>query len=124
MNGVTQILSQIESGDPKASEQLLPLVYDELRKLAAQRLTWEKPGQTLLEAHGEPLSTESVHIGPLALTALYTAWDRAEPGKSCDVKAREWLRTLMATFARLDAIAAPARRGDSASDNGELKETE
>jgi RNA polymerase sigma factor (TIGR02999 family) len=47
MNDVTQILSRIESGDPTASEQLLPLVYDELRKLAAQRLTQEKPGQTL-----------------------------------------------------------------------------
>jgi RNA polymerase sigma factor (TIGR02999 family) len=47
MNDVTQILSRIESGDPTASEQLLPLAYDELRKLAAQRLTHEKPGQTL-----------------------------------------------------------------------------
>jgi RNA polymerase sigma factor (TIGR02999 family) len=47
MNDVTQILSRIESGDPTASEQLLPLVYDELRKLAAQRLANEKPGQTL-----------------------------------------------------------------------------
>jgi RNA polymerase sigma factor (TIGR02999 family) len=47
MNDVTQILSRIESGDPTAAEQLLPLVYDELRRLAAQRLTREKPGQTL-----------------------------------------------------------------------------
>src|SRR5262245_29960573 len=47
MNNVTQILSRIESGDPTASEQLLPLVYDELRRLAAQRLAHEKPGQTL-----------------------------------------------------------------------------
>jgi RNA polymerase sigma factor (TIGR02999 family) len=47
MNDVTQILSRIESGDPTASEQLLPLVYEELRKLATQRLTHEKPGQTL-----------------------------------------------------------------------------
>jgi RNA polymerase sigma factor (TIGR02999 family) len=47
MTDVTQILSQIESGDPSASEQLLPLVYDELRKLAAARLAQEKPGQTL-----------------------------------------------------------------------------
>jgi RNA polymerase sigma factor (TIGR02999 family) len=44
---VTQILSQIESGDPSAAEKLLPLVYDELRKLAAARLANEKPGQTL-----------------------------------------------------------------------------
>jgi RNA polymerase sigma factor (TIGR02999 family) len=47
MNDVTQILSRIESGDPAAAEQLLPLVYDELRKLAAHRLNQEKPGQTL-----------------------------------------------------------------------------
>lgn len=47
MSDVTRILSQIESGDPSAAEQLLPLVYDELRKLAAARLAQEKPGQTL-----------------------------------------------------------------------------
>ena len=47
MNEVTQILSAIERGDPSAAEQLLPLVYDELRTLAAQRLAQEKPGQTL-----------------------------------------------------------------------------
>lgn len=47
MSDVTHILSQIEAGDPRASEQLLPLVYDELRKLAAARLAHEKPGQTL-----------------------------------------------------------------------------
>lgn len=47
MSDVTRILSQIESGDPVAAEQLLPLVYDELRKLAAAKLAQEKPGQTL-----------------------------------------------------------------------------
>src|SRR6476661_5263122 len=47
MSDVTRILSAIETGDPHAAEQLLPLVYDELRKLAAQRLANEKPGQTL-----------------------------------------------------------------------------
>ena len=47
MTDVTQILSQIEQGDPSAAEQLLPLVYDELRKLAAAKLANEKPGQTL-----------------------------------------------------------------------------
>ena len=47
MSVVTRILSAIEQGDPHAAEQLLPLVYDELRKLAAQRLANEKPGQTL-----------------------------------------------------------------------------
>ena len=47
MSDVTQILSQIESGDPSAAEHLLPLVYDELRKLAAAKMAQEKPGQTL-----------------------------------------------------------------------------
>jgi RNA polymerase sigma factor (TIGR02999 family) len=47
MNEVTRILSAIECGDPRAAEGLLPLVYDELRKLAARRLAQEKPGQTL-----------------------------------------------------------------------------
>jgi RNA polymerase sigma factor (TIGR02999 family) len=47
MSDMTQLLSAIGQGDPKAAEQLLPLVYDELRKLAAQRLAQEKPGQTL-----------------------------------------------------------------------------
>src|SRR5438093_10412258 len=47
MSEVTRILSAIEQGDPTAAEQLLPLVYDELRKLAAQKLAHEKPGQTL-----------------------------------------------------------------------------
>ena len=47
MNDVTHILSAIEQGDPKAADQLLPLVYDELRRLAAQRLAQETAGQTL-----------------------------------------------------------------------------
>ena len=47
MSDVTRILSQIESGDPLAAEQLLPLVYEELRKLAAAKLAFEKSGQTL-----------------------------------------------------------------------------
>ena len=47
MSDVTRILSEIEQGDPNAAEQLLPLVYDELRKLAAAKLAQEKPGQTL-----------------------------------------------------------------------------
>src|SRR5215813_10033811 len=47
MADVTQILDAIQQGDPHAAEQLLPLVYDELRKLAAQKLAGEKPGQTL-----------------------------------------------------------------------------
>ena len=47
MSDVTRILSAIDQGDPQAAERLLPLVYDELRKLAARKLAREKPGQTL-----------------------------------------------------------------------------
>jgi RNA polymerase sigma factor (TIGR02999 family) len=70
MPDVTHILSAIEQGDPHASEQLLPLVYDELRKLAAQRLTQEKPGQTLQ-------ATALVHEAYLRLVGGRTAprWD-------------------------------------------------
>ena len=47
MSDVTQLLSAIDQGDPRAAERLLPLVYDELRKLAAAKLAHERPGQTL-----------------------------------------------------------------------------
>ncbi len=47
MHEVTLILAAIEQGNPQAAGQLLPLVYDELRRLAAQKLAQEKPGQTL-----------------------------------------------------------------------------
>ena len=62
MNDVTRILSQIESGDPSAAEQLLPQVYEELRKLAAAKLAQEKPGQTLQ-------ATALVHEAYLRLVA-------------------------------------------------------
>jgi RNA polymerase sigma factor (TIGR02999 family) len=70
MTDVTQILSHIESGDTSAAEQLLPLVYDELRKLAAARLANEKPGQTLQ-------ATALVHEAYLRLVDVDTAthWD-------------------------------------------------
>ena len=47
MSDVTQLLNAIEAGEPKAADQLLPLVYEELRKLAAVKMAQEKPGQTL-----------------------------------------------------------------------------
>jgi RNA polymerase sigma factor (TIGR02999 family) len=62
MDEVTTILSAIEKGDPCAAEQLLPLVYDELRKLAAERLAHEAPGQTLQ-------ATALVHEAYLRLVA-------------------------------------------------------
>ena len=70
MTDVTQILNAIEQGDPSAAEQLLPLVYDELRKLAAARLANEKPGQTLQ-------ATALVHDAYLRLVDVEKAehWD-------------------------------------------------
>jgi RNA polymerase sigma factor (TIGR02999 family) len=70
MSEVTRILSAIEQGDPHAAEQLLPLVYDELRRLAADKLVHEKPGQTLQ-------ATALVHEAYLRLVGTDTAprWD-------------------------------------------------
>src|SRR5579859_5378575 len=70
MSEVTRILSAIEDGDPQAAEQLLPLVYDELRRLAAQKLAQEKPGQTLQ-------ATALVHEAYLRLVGAKTDahWD-------------------------------------------------
>src|SRR5581483_7193131 len=70
MSEVTRILSAIEQGDPHAAEQLLPLVYDELRQLAAQKLAQQKPGQTLQ-------ATALVHEAYLRLVDVEKAqqWD-------------------------------------------------
>jgi RNA polymerase sigma factor (TIGR02999 family) len=70
MSEATRILSDIEQGDPSAVERLLPLVYDELRRLAAQRLAQEKPGQTLQ-------ATALVHEAYLRLVDVAKAqhWD-------------------------------------------------
>jgi RNA polymerase sigma factor (TIGR02999 family) len=70
MADVIRILNQIESGDPAAADQLLPLVYDELRKLAAAKLAHEKPGQTLQ-------ATALVHEAYLRLVDVEKAqqWD-------------------------------------------------
>ena len=69
-NDVTQILSAIEQGEPQAAEELLPLVYEELRKLAAARLAQEKPGQTLQ-------ATALVHDAYIRLVDVESAqhWD-------------------------------------------------
>jgi RNA polymerase sigma factor (TIGR02999 family) len=70
MSDVTRILSAIEQGDPQASEQLLPLIYEELRRLAAQKMAQENPGQTLQ-------ATALVHEAYLRLVGAEQAqrWD-------------------------------------------------
>jgi RNA polymerase sigma factor (TIGR02999 family) len=70
MSDITQILQQIESGDPSAAEELLPLVYDELRRLATAKMAQERPGQTLQ-------ATALVHEAYLRLVDVEQAqhWD-------------------------------------------------
>ena len=71
MSEVTRTLSQVESGDPVAAEQLLPLVYEELRKLAAAKLAQEKPGQTLQ-------ATALVHEAYVRLVGAQESGDREQ----------------------------------------------
>jgi RNA polymerase sigma factor (TIGR02999 family) len=80
VSDVTRILSQIEQGDPRAAEQLLPLVYNELRKLAAAKLANEKPGQTLQ-------ATALVHEAYLRLVGSAC---RAEPEVPADAASRSY----------------------------------
>jgi RNA polymerase sigma factor (TIGR02999 family) len=68
VSDISRILSDIEQGDPQAAERLLPLVYDELRRLAAARLAREQPGQTLD-------ATGLVHEAYLRLVGYGAAWD-------------------------------------------------
>src|SRR6201981_3029511 len=97
MTDVTQILNAIETGDPQAAELLLPLVYDELRKLAAQRLAHEKPGQTLQ-------ATALVHEAYLRLVNT----DEAKLWKSRGhffARAAEAMRRILVEGARRKASA-------------------
>ena len=120
MSDVTQILSQIESGDPSAAEQLLPLVYEELRKLAAAKLGHEKPGQTL-----QP--TALVHEAYLRLVNVERAqhWDSrghffaaaAEAMRrilieSARRKGAAKRGTRQAALLALDQVAAPVKSAE------------
>jgi RNA polymerase sigma factor (TIGR02999 family) len=73
MSDVTEVLAAIERGDPQAAEQLLPLVYDELRKLAAQKMREEKPGQTLQ-------ATALVHEAYIRLVGGESDWKYRDRG--------------------------------------------
>jgi len=106
MNDVTSILSAIEQGDPKAPERLLPLVYDELRKLAAQRLAHESPGQTLQ-------ATALVHEAYLRLVGSETSsWNSR--GHFFSAAAEAMRRILIEN----------ARRKRAEKHGGELKRVE
>jgi RNA polymerase sigma factor (TIGR02999 family) len=114
MTNVTRILSQIEQGDPVAAEQLLPLVYEELRKLAAAKLAQERPGQTLQ-------ATDLVHEAYLRLVGSPAGHDWKGRGHFFGAAA-EAMRRILVNRARdrgtakrgvdfnrvtLDAIAVP-----------------
>ena len=107
MTDVTQILSQIESGDPSAAEQLLPLVYEELRKLAAAKLAQEKPGQTLQ-------ATALVHEAYLRLVDVEKAQHWNSRGHFF-AAAAEAMRRILVDNARAQAAAQARRRAGSAS---------
>src|SRR5947208_1781077 len=92
MSEVTRILSAIEQGDPSAAAQLLPLVYDELRQLAAQRLAQEKPGQTLQ-------ATALVHEAYLRLVDVDRA-QRWDSRRHFFAAAAEAMRRLLVENAR------------------------
>jgi RNA polymerase sigma factor (TIGR02999 family) len=103
MTDVTRILSAIEKGDPQAAAQLLPLVYDELRQLAAQRLAQEKPGQTL-----EP--TALVHEAYLRLVDTQKAQDWHSRGHFFAAAAEAMRRILIDQARRKQADKRGGRR--------------
>jgi len=103
MSDVTRILSQIESGDPAAAEKLLPLVYDELRKLAAAKLAQEKPGQTLQ-------ATALVHDAYLRLVGVEKAQHWNSRGHFFGAAAEAMRRILVDQARRRKA----AKRGGEA----------
>jgi RNA polymerase sigma factor (TIGR02999 family) len=104
MHDVTRILSAVEQGDPRAAEQLLPLVYEELRKLAAQKLAQEKPGQTLQ-------ATALVHEVYLRLVDVHQAQRWSDRGHFFAAAAEAMRRILVeAARARRAAKRGGGRR--------------
>jgi RNA polymerase sigma factor (TIGR02999 family) len=99
MSDVTRILSAIDQGEPHAAEQLLPVVYDELRKLVAQKLAEEKPGQTLQ-------ATALVHEAYLRLVDVDPVqhWDsRGHVFAAAAEAMRRTTRSQYVTFLRIFA---------------------
>jgi RNA polymerase sigma factor (TIGR02999 family) len=106
MNEVTRILSAIDAGDPRAAQQLLPLVYDELRRLAAAQMAGEKPGQTLDAtglvheawmrlAGGQEYESRSHFFRASAEAMRRILVDRAR-AKSADKRGGRWTRLELA----------------------------
>ena len=108
MSEVTRILSAIEQGDPHAASQLLPLVYQELRQLAAQKLGHETPGQTL-----QP--TALVHEAYLRLVGEKEAQHWDSRGHFFAACAEAMRRILVESARRRLPAARAARRGGAGS---------
>ena len=116
MTPVTRILNALEQGDPQAAEQLLPLVYDELRKLAAQKLAQEKPGQTLQ-------STALVHEAYLRLMAPASPGATGSVGRESQWNSRGHFFAAAAEAMRRILIDQ-ARRKRSAKRGGDRQRIE
>src|SRR5215469_371924 len=113
MNEITQILSDIEEGDPQAAEQLLPLVYEELRKLAAHKLAQEKPGQTLD-------ATALVHEAYLRL--VENAQDKADPASESGWANRRHFFAAAAEAMRRILVENARRKGRVKHGGGRQRE--
>jgi RNA polymerase sigma factor (TIGR02999 family) len=116
MSDVTHILSAIQQGDPHAADQLLPLVYEELRRLAAQKLAQEKPGQTLQatalvhEAYLRLVDTERVqhwnsrgHFFAAAAEAMRRILVERARSRACEKHGGDWRRV---DFEELDVMTS------------------
>ena len=110
MTEVTRILSAIDQGDPQAAEQLLPLVYDELRKLAALKLAQEKPGQTLQ-------ATALVHEAYLRLVG-------EEPARSWDGRGHFFAAAAAAEAMRRILVESARRKRRLKHGGGRAREPE
>lgn len=119
MSDVTRILSQIDAGDPAAAEQLLPLVYAELRKLAAAKLADEKPGQTLqatalvheaylrlVGGHASASYRDRYHFFATAATAMRRILVDSARGKRTEKRGGGLLRDLRSIVVQ-DRAEAP-----------------
>ena len=117
MSDVTRILKSIEDGDPNAAEELLPLVYDELRKLAAAKMAQEKPGQTLQ-------ATALVHEAYVRLVDAEAAkhWDSR--GHFFSAAAEAIRRILIDTARRKQALRHGGDRQRVPLDNLQIESVE
>jgi DNA-directed RNA polymerase specialized sigma24 family protein len=114
MNEVTRILSAIEKGDPRAAEQLLPLVYDELRRVAAEKMAREKPGQTL-----QP--TALVHEAYLRLVAPSQSASQAGQKETVHWDSRRHFFAAAAEAMRRILVEQARRKGTAKRGGGRAR---